>query len=129
MHVKCHVYTNAHCFLTMNAFSKPCACIYAYMNVHTSYTHSYTHIWTQTYCNRDTHHYIYIKTHLCQHIQACVNTHAYVPAHMHSYTHTCAHKHTHAHTLIHSCIHAQALTHTCARVLIRTRAYKQKCIH
>ena len=42
--VKCDAYTNAHSLLARNVFTKLCASIYTYVNMHTSYTLTYAHI-------------------------------------------------------------------------------------
>ena len=68
--------------------------LYAYMNMHTSYTLTHTCGLRRT---KHTHNYAYIKTYLYQRTQACVHTHAYIrtQAFMHTYsrvllTYTCA---------------------------------------
>ena len=77
--------------------------LYAYMNMHTSYALTHTHMRTQTH----KHNYTYIKTYLHQRTQAYVHTHAYTrtQAFMHTYSrvllthmHLCASAKTHVHS-------------------------------
>ena len=79
--------------------------LYAYMNMHTSYTLTHTCGHRRT----STHTIIHTSKHLYQRTQAYVNTHAY--------TRTQVFMHTYSRVL---------LTHTCARALKQTRAYAYK---
>ena len=66
---KCGAYTNAHCLQAKNVFTKLCACIYAYMNMHISYTLTYTHMDTDAQAH--TQLYIHQNTFMPTHTSMC----------------------------------------------------------
>ena len=62
--VKCDAYTNALSLGNECLYYKLCASIYAYMNIHTSYALTHTHMDT----NAQAHRIIRTSKHLCQYI-------------------------------------------------------------
>ena len=73
-------------------FTKPYACIYTLVYIHTSYT--LTHIWIHNH-SRD---YIRQYKYLCQHTQAFIITHAFTRTRAFTRTqvHTCTYAYTHS---------------------------------
>ena len=107
--VKSDAYTNAHYLWAKDAFTKLCACKYAYLNMHTSYALTHTYGLRRS----SIHTIIHTSKHIYAKARKHVSTPTHIPAHMHSCTHIGAPTHTHTHTL--------ALTHKHLHTRVRER--------